>query len=146
DGGCGPCGRGRPGRPRPRGDAVGGHPAMPVSVSVVICTWNRAGLLDQTLARMRELHVPAGLAWELLVVNNNCTDDTDAVVARHAPHLPLRVVHEPKQGHSNARNRGVAEARGELVLWTDDDVQVDPGWLAALADGAARHPGAAGFG
>ena len=48
---------------------------MPVSVSVVICTWNRAGLLDQTLARMRELHVPAGLAWELLVVNNNCTDD-----------------------------------------------------------------------
>ena len=119
---------------------------MSVAVSVIICTWNRAGLLDQTLARMRDLHVPTGLGWELLVVNNNCTDDTDAVIARHAGHLPLRVVHESKQGHSNARNRGIDEARGELILWTDDDVQVDPGWLAALADGAARHPDAAGFG
>ena len=106
---------------------------MPVSVSVVICTWNRAGLLDQTLARMRELHVPAGLAWELLVVNNNCTDDTDAVAARHRGHLPLRPVREPTPGLSNARNKGLAEARGELILWTDDDVRVDPGWLAAAA-------------
>jgi glycosyltransferase involved in cell wall biosynthesis len=119
---------------------------MPVSVSVVICTWNRAGLLDQTLTRMRELRVPTGLTWELVVVNNNCTDDTDAVAARHRDHLPLRLVHETTPGLSNARNRGLAEARGELVLWTDDDVRVDPGWLAAAAEGMVRHPDAAGFG
>jgi glycosyltransferase involved in cell wall biosynthesis len=119
---------------------------MSVHVSVVICTWNRAGLLDQTLARMRELRVPAGLAWELLVVNNNCTDHTDEVVKKHADALPLRLVREPTPGLSNARNRGMVEARGGLVLWTDDDVQVDADWLAAFAAGAARHPDAAGFG
>lgn len=119
---------------------------MSLDVSVVICTWNRAGLLDQTLARMRDLRVPAGLGWELVVVNNNCTDDTDAVVKRHTDHLPLRTVREPKPGHTHARNRGIDEARGDLLLWTDDDVQVDAGWLAALAEGAARHPDAAGFG
>src|SRR5262249_56770240 len=57
-------------------------------LTVAICTWNRAGLLDQTLGRLRELEIPPGTEWELLVVNNNCTDDTDAVVARHAGSLP----------------------------------------------------------
>jgi glycosyltransferase involved in cell wall biosynthesis len=119
---------------------------MTVAVSVAICTWNRAGLLDQTLARMRDLRVPAGLGWELLVVNNNCTDGTDAVIARHEPHLPLRRLFEPAPGHSNARNCAVRHARGELVLWTDDDVLVDEHWLAEMARAAAEHPGAAYFG
>ena len=43
-------------------------------------------------------------------------------MAKHAAALPLRLVHEPTPGLSNARNRGIAEARGDLVLWTDDDV------------------------
>ena len=65
--------------------------AEAVDVSVAICTWNRAKLLDQTLTQMRQLRIPAGLTWELLVVNNNSTDDTDAVASRHASSLPLRL-------------------------------------------------------
>src|SRR4051812_1329005 len=99
-------------------------------VTVAICTWNRAALLDRTLARLRDLRIPPGLSWELLVVDNNCTDETSAVLARHAKHLPLRALHEPKQGHSHARNRAVAEARGDLLLWTDDDVLAHADWLA----------------
>ncbi|MDB5311375.1 MAG: glycosyl transferase family 2 [Gemmataceae bacterium] len=102
--------------------------------------------MDQTLGRMRDLHTPAGLAWDLVVVNNNSTDDTDAVIERHRPHLPLTRVFEPRQGHSNARNAALAAATGEVVVWTDDDVDPDPEWLAAAADAFARHPDAAAVG
>lgn len=115
-------------------------------VSVAVCTWNRSGLLDQTLARMRELRVPAGVSWELLVVNNNCADDTDAVLARHSPHLPLVRLFEPKPGHSNARNRALEAATGELIVWTDDDVLVDPDWIAEYMAAAERFPEASYFG
>lgn len=109
-------------------------------VTVAICTWNRSALLDRTLAEMRNLRTPPGVGWELLVVNNNCTDDTGAVIARHAAHLPVRELHEPKQGHSHARNCAVAAARGELLIWTDDDVLVEPDWLAEYVKAAEVHP------
>jgi glycosyltransferase involved in cell wall biosynthesis len=119
---------------------------MNPNITVAICTWNRAKLLDRTLARMRDLKIPSGLTWELLVVNNNGTDDTDAVVKSHESALPLRLLHEPKQGHSNARNCAVENTRGELLIWTDDDVLVDPEWLAEYAAAADRFPEAGYFG
>jgi glycosyltransferase involved in cell wall biosynthesis len=115
-------------------------------VTVAICTWNRSDLLDQTLTGLRHLRIPAGVEWELLVVNNHCTDATDEVISRHAPHLPLRRVYEPQQGLSHARNRAVAEAAGELLVWTDDDVLVDEGWLEAYVRASADWPGASFFG
>lgn len=117
-----------------------------MNVTVAICTWNRATLLDRTLARMRELVVPPDLQWELLVVNNNCTDDTDAVLARYTDVLPLRRLLETKQGLSNARNCAVNHALGELLIWTDDDVLVDTNWLAAYVEAAKAYPTAAFFG
>jgi glycosyltransferase involved in cell wall biosynthesis len=111
--------------------------------TVAICTWNRARLLDQTLAGLRQLRPAAGLAWDVVVVNNNCTDDTDAVLERHAKALPLRRVFEPVPGISAARNRALAEATGDWIVWTDDDVLVDPGWLAEFAAATRRHPAAA---
>jgi glycosyltransferase involved in cell wall biosynthesis len=117
-----------------------------VKITVAVCTWNRAALLDQTLERMRVLAAPPGATWELLVVNNNSTDDTDAVLARHEPHLPLRRLFEPKQGHSNARNCAVEHAAGDLLVWTDDDVLVEPDWLTEYAAAAAAFPQAGYFG
>ncbi len=115
-------------------------------VTVAVCTWNRSALLDRTLARLHDLVAPPGAEWELLVVNNNCTDDTDAVIARHADALPLRRLLEPKQGHSNARNCAVEHARGDLLVWTDDDVLVEPDWLAEYVKAAAAFPEAGFFG
>jgi glycosyltransferase involved in cell wall biosynthesis len=116
------------------------------SMTVAICTWNRAQLLDQTLAEMRKLRIPSGVEWELLIVNNNCTDNTDEVICRHQRTLPIRRLYEPKPGLSHARNCAAAAARGDLVLWTDDDVLVDEKWLETVADASARYPEASGFG
>ncbi len=117
-------------------------------VTVAICTWNRCELLEQTLLGLERLRVPPGVEWELLVVNNNCTDDTAAVLDRHvrAGRLPIRPLLEPKQGHSNARNCAITAARGDLLLWTDDDVHVDPGWLEAYWEAAQAFPDATFFG
>lgn len=90
--------------------------------------------------------IPEVVDWELLVVDNNSTDDTSQVVERYAALLPVRLVFEPKQGLSIARNRAIDEAAGDLILWTDDDVLVDPSWLSAYAEAATRWPDAAYFG
>jgi glycosyltransferase involved in cell wall biosynthesis len=115
-------------------------------VTVAICTWNRARLLDQTLTEFHNLRIPAGVEWELIAVNNNSTDDTDAVLARHAFKLPLFSLFERCQGKSYAANLAVQHSRGDLILWTDDDVLVDPEWLAEYVKAAEQWPSATFFG
>ncbi len=117
-----------------------------MKVSVIICTWNRANLLERTLAEMRKLRLPDGVEWELLVVDNNSTDSTAAVIVKHAQHLPIRPIFEARQGKSHACNTAVAAVRGELLLWTDDDVIVDTEWLGAYASASERWPRAVCFG
>jgi glycosyltransferase involved in cell wall biosynthesis len=84
--------------------------------------------------------------WELLVVENNCADSTCEVVEEFEGALPIRLLHQPKQGKSHALNLSLAEARGDYILWTDDDVVVEPGWLASFTRAAERHPEAAAIG
>ncbi len=109
-----------------------------VQVSIIICTCNRAALMRRTLDSMRSLAIPRGVTWEIVVVNNNSTDDTAAVLASFAERLPLTCVFEPVPGLSRSRNRGVAASSGDLLLFTDDDVLVEPGWVRrnqAVLDG-----------
>lgn len=113
---------------------------------MIICTWNRAHLLRDTLASLTELIRPPGSTWEVLIVDNNSTDDTAAAAQGFADRLPLRLVREPLQGHSHARNRGLREAAGELLVWTDDDVLVDRHWLQVYEAAARDHPDVAFFG
>lgn len=117
-----------------------------MDVTIAICTWNRARSLDRTLEQFCNLRTPAGLKWELLVVDNNSTDETPAVIERYANRLPIRRLVETELGLSNARNRALSEAAGELVLWTDDDVLVDDAWLTAYWSAAERWPNAGYFG
>lgn len=115
-------------------------------LTVAVCTWNRSRLLARTLEEMTRLRVPDAVEWELIVVNNNCTDDTDEVLGRFEGRLPLRRVFEPEAGQSHARNAASREATGDYVLWTDDDVLVDPGWLEAYWSAFRRWPDASVFG
>lgn len=114
--------------------------AGPVELSVIICTRNRAGELARTLDGLARTRVPAGLGWELLVVDNGSTDRTAGVADGFRDRLPVRVVREPRPGLSIARNRAVDEARGAALLWTDDDVTVGPDWLEGYVDALAAHP------
>ncbi len=111
-----------------------------------MCTRDRAETLDRCLTSMGRLRVPSGVEWELLVVDNGCTDHTPDVLSRHRVELPLRVAHEPRGGLSHARNRAVSAASGDYILWTDDDAEVDPEWLAAYCSAFARWPDAILFG
>ena len=98
-------------------------------MTVAICTWNRAPLLGRALESLAALEIPAGVRLEILVVDNGSSDETPAVLREHASALPLRALAEPEPGLACARNRAIAEARGELILWTDDDVRSSPaGW------------------
>lgn len=115
-------------------------------MTVAVCTWNRAALLEGALAAMCDVRVPAGWAWEVLVVDNGSTDDTAETARAFADRLPLRLVSEPRRGTSHARNRAIDEARGEWVVFTDDDARVDAGWLVAFAAAVQRNPRAAAIG
>jgi glycosyltransferase involved in cell wall biosynthesis len=95
---------------------------------------------------MAGMEIPQSLDWELLVVTNNCTDNTTEVVHAFGNRLPVRVVNEPHQGLAHARNRAVQSVDGDYVVWTDDDVIVDRRWLTAYHAAFNRWPEAAVFG
>jgi len=115
-------------------------------VTVGICTWNRAPLLRETLAALTRSTPPPRLEWEVLVVDNGCTDGTESVVAEFRERLPIRSVVEPAPGLSNARNRCIDESRGDYLLWTDDDVLVEADWLREYARAFQEFSAAAVFG
>lgn len=115
-------------------------------ITVIMCTRNRAGQLRNVLETFVRLVPPADAAWEMLVVDNGSSDDTAAVIDSFADRLPLRRISEPKAGLSNARNAGVRAATGDYICWTDDDVEVDPQWLAAYTRAFHRYPNGTIFG
>jgi glycosyltransferase involved in cell wall biosynthesis len=102
-------------------------------LTVAICTYNRAELLRQTLAGIARQSFPAD-QFEVLVIDNNSRDHTAQVVAEFAGARPApRHIVETKQGLDHARNRAIAEARGKIVVFGDDDILMEPDWLAQLA-------------
>lgn len=103
-----------------------------IAYTVALCTHNHADRLERTLADLARL-APPKAPWEFLVIDNGCHDSTPSLLARHSwpPGWSVRVVREEKLGLSNARNRAIAEARGEYVIFMDDDETVDPDWLCA---------------
>jgi glycosyltransferase involved in cell wall biosynthesis len=114
-------------------------------ISIAICTLNRAESLRRTLESLTTIRQPPD-PWEVIVVNNGGTDHTDAVIEAFADRLPIRGECEPQRGLSHARNHAVLGAKGDYIVWTDDDVIVDRGWLAAYANAFRRHPDGAVFG
>jgi glycosyltransferase involved in cell wall biosynthesis len=97
--------------------------------SIVIATYNRAADLHDTLASLAALRPAA--PWEVIVVDNNSTDGTRAVVERAAAGFPapLRYVFEQEQGRSPALNTGIRLSHGDVIVTTDDDVRVESDWL-----------------
>jgi GT2 family glycosyltransferase len=123
-------------------------PAAATKVTVAIPTYNRADYLRQALAGIVTQQFPRD-HFEVLVVDNNSRDHTQAVVAEFAAAHPApRLLLETKQGLDFARNRAIAEAAGEIILFGDDDILVQPDWIAQMAApflaDTARRIGAVG--
>jgi glycosyltransferase involved in cell wall biosynthesis len=116
-----------------------------LAASVLLATRNRAGLLRATLAHLAR-QVTDGLRWEVVVVDNGSEDGTAAVLAEARATLPLVVVSEPRAGKNRALNRALPLARGALLVFTDDDVEPEPRWLAEHVGAARRWPSHAVFG
>jgi glycosyltransferase involved in cell wall biosynthesis len=104
------------------------------SASILICTYNRARLLRETLAALQTMTRPPDCRIEIIVVDNNSCDNTRLVIAeaiRHAS-IPVIEAREASQGKSFALNRGLEVARGDIVALTDDDVWPSPDWLTRI--------------
>lgn len=108
-------------------------------VSVVVPTRHRPAPLARALASLRAQALPAGVELEIVVIDNSERGEVAG-----AP--DLRVAHEPRPGVAQARNAGVAAARGQWVAFLDDDEEAAPGWLAALVEVAQATGADAVFG
>jgi glucosyl-dolichyl phosphate glucuronosyltransferase len=116
--------------------------ALP-GISVIICTYNRADLLPEAIENVLAQEGIAADAFELIVVDNNSNDRTrEVVTAFSARDERVRYLFERAQGLSHARNAGIAVARAPIITFTDDDVRVGRGWLAAILEVCAEHPDA----
>jgi glycosyltransferase involved in cell wall biosynthesis len=109
-------------------------------ISVIICTYNRAEMLRETLESWRSVDNTESNV-ELLIVDNNSPDHTPQVVESFRPACPgqLRYVCETNVGLSYARNRGIKEASGNIVAFVDDDVLFDKSWLNELLKAFNDH-------
>ena len=112
-----------------------------MNITVILCTYNRCQVLEKALESVAASTVPGSIQWEVLVVDNNSSDETRSVVEDFCNRYPgrFRYLFEPKQGKSYALNSGVREALGNVLAFMDDDVFVEAEWLqnltAALQDG-----------
>lgn len=104
-------------------------------MSVVIPTYNRAASLEITLHSLTRIH-NAGCPYEILVIDNGSTDSTRQIVEFFQRTLlpQLKYVFEPSPGLHNGRHHGAFEAKGSILCYLDDDVEVDPMWLRSVKD------------
>jgi hypothetical protein len=117
-------------------------------VSVVVSTYNRRQTLPRAIESLLDQRVPPSLRYEIIVVDNNCTDATRDLIADYLRRFPkvVRYAFEGRQGVSNGRNAGVRAARSPIVAFTDDDNVASRTWVATIAQLFRAHPDAAGVG
>ena len=104
-------------------------------VSVIVCTYNRAHYLAETLAHLLQQNISLN-SFEIVLINNNSTDHTESVCNQFSsqnPDFPFRYILEVIPGLSYARNRGIKEAKGEILTFIDDDAFAQPDFVKTIA-------------
>jgi len=117
-------------------------------LTVLICTHNRAALLERTLASLNRAHRPINCSVNVLVVANACTDNTSAFLENYQTQmaekdwLPLIWLEEATPGKSHALNHAIPELLSELVAFVDDDHRIDKNYLVSICNAAGSYPDA----
>lgn len=117
-------------------------------ISVIICTYNRDKFLYDALQHVAVNNFPAE-NYEIVLINNNSTDNTESECQRfekNFPQINFRYFVETKQGLSHARNRGINESKGDILVFLDDDSFVKSDYLENLQQKLSKHPEAMAFG
>lgn len=105
---------------------------MPLA-SVIVPTRNRAPVLQLCLPSLAQQSLPAD-SFEVVVVDNGSSDNTGTVARSFSDRLDLTLLHEVEPGLHVGRHAGWRAARSEQLVFVDDDIQAEPGWLAAVVD------------
>ncbi|ABA19894.1 Glycosyl transferase, family 2 [Trichormus variabilis ATCC 29413] len=121
-----------------------------IDFTVAIPTYNGANRLPELLERLRNQINTENISWEIIVVDNNSTDNTAQVVQQYQENwqypYPLKYYFEAKQGAAYARKKGVEVSSGQLIGFLDDDNYPTPTWVAAAFAFAQQHPKAGAYG
>ncbi len=118
------------------------------SLSLVICTYNRDKFINAALQSLNKQSLDKA-NYEVIIVNNNCTDNTativDAFIKNH-PEIDMRQVFETNQGLSFARNRGIKEAKYDIITYMDDDGIAAPDFLEKILNYLQKNKKVIGIG
>jgi glycosyltransferase involved in cell wall biosynthesis len=112
-------------------------------VSVVICTYNGASKLPETIRYIANQKVPKHIPWEFVIIDNASSDNTAAIARdvwnKYSCQNDFRIVHEPQPGLSYARTRGFASARFDYILLCDDDNWLNPHYIERVYEVMSAH-------
>jgi glycosyltransferase involved in cell wall biosynthesis len=121
-----------------------------VDFTVAIRTYNGAKRFPEVLKKLRSQVGTDDMQWEVIIIDNNSTDDTAQVIRDYQENwpaaYPLKYYFEPEQGASVARRRAIMEARGPLVGFLDDDNVPAPNWVSAAYAFGKTRPNVAAYG
>lgn len=118
-----------------------------MGLSVVISTRNRAERIQGVIRAFERCRVPAHVDWEIVLIDNGSSDHTARVLKTEQEKraLPLVVMHQTIPGKCRSINYARPYLRGDLVIFSDDDMEPSAGWLEAYAEACRKHPDASGF-
>ncbi|MEQ9668749.1 hormogonium polysaccharide biosynthesis glycosyltransferase HpsE [Coleofasciculus sp. G2-EDA-02] len=121
-----------------------------IDFTVAICTYNGANRLSEVLEGLRSQEGTENISWEIIIVDNNSTDDTAKVVQEYQANwsepYPIHYCFEPEQGLAFARRCAIREAKGSLIGFLDDDNLPDSNWVTQADHFGQSHPKAGAYG
>lgn len=119
---------------------------LSIDFTVAIRAYNAAGRLPALLDKLRSQQNAESIRWEILIVDNNSTDNTAEIVQAYQSKCQLRYVVETQQGAAIARKRAISEAQGTWIGFLDDDTLPTPNWVRQAYEFGQAHPNAGAYG
>jgi glycosyltransferase involved in cell wall biosynthesis len=116
-----------------------------MELTLLICTHKRPASLKETLEGLIG-QLPESFKWEIVVVDNANDIATQEVVKNLSDELPISLIVEKKPGQNSARNAAISSLKGELIVFTDDDITPQKNWLMSLYTASKENPEVTVFG